>query len=133
MFVIARIELGGALKENVRSVIAPNDSIFMGFDGLLGLSFLGDFKVTVDYKKGQIILSQIDEMGSNHRRVAVVLPSIIFLDTPERLCFYTPPFGENPTLGRREKATTMAATRSYNNLFWFYYFYASVCPLLRRT
>ena len=57
-FEITRIELGGVLKENVRSVIAPNDSIFMGFDGLLGLSFLGDFKVTVDYQKGQIILGK---------------------------------------------------------------------------
>ncbi len=57
----------------------------------------------------------------------------INLDTRMRLCFHTLPFGENLTLDRREKAATMAATRSFNNLFWFYYFYASVCPLLRRT
>ena len=57
-FVIGKIELGDSRKENVRSVIAPNDSIFMGFDGLLGLSFLGDFKITVDYKNGQIILGR---------------------------------------------------------------------------
>ncbi len=64
---------------------------------------------------------------------AIIFLQIIFLDTPERLCFYTPPFGENPPLGRKEKAITMAAVTSFNNLFWFYYFYASVCPLLRRT
>ena len=57
-FVINRIELGGARKENVRSVITPEDAIFRDFDGLLGLSFLGDFKVTVDYKKGQILLER---------------------------------------------------------------------------
>jgi len=57
-FLIDRIELGGARKENVRSVITPEGAIFSGFDGLLGLSFLGDFKVTVDYKKGQILLGK---------------------------------------------------------------------------
>ena len=56
--VIQRIEMGNARKENVRSVITPNHYAFRGFDGLLGLSFLGDFKVTVDYQNGKIILSK---------------------------------------------------------------------------
>ena len=57
--VIRKIELEGAWKENVRAVIAPmgNDAL-KGFDGLLGLSFLADFKVTVDYQNGKIILKK---------------------------------------------------------------------------
>ena len=53
-FVVNKIELGNAVKENVRSVITPDDLALSGFDGLLGLSFLGDFKITVDYQKGKI-------------------------------------------------------------------------------
>ena len=56
--VIDKIELGEARKKNVRSVVTPSNPAFSGFDGLLGLSFLGDFKVTVDYKNGKIILGQ---------------------------------------------------------------------------
>jgi clan AA aspartic protease (TIGR02281 family) len=53
-FVVNKIELGNAVRENVRSVITPDDLALSGFDGLLGLSFLGDFKITVDYQKGKI-------------------------------------------------------------------------------
>lgn len=53
-FAVDKIELGNARKENVRSVITPDDLVLQGFDGLLGLSFLGDFKITVDYQKGKI-------------------------------------------------------------------------------
>lgn len=53
-FVVNKIELGGAGKENVRSVITSDDFALSGFEGLLGLSFLGDFKITVDYQKGKI-------------------------------------------------------------------------------
>jgi clan AA aspartic protease (TIGR02281 family) len=56
--VIQKIELGLATKRNVKSVITPNNFAFSGFDGVLGLSFLGDFKVTVDYENGRIILSE---------------------------------------------------------------------------
>ena len=56
--VIDKIELGESRKENVRSVITPNNYAISGFDGLLGLSFLGDFKVTVDYQNSKIILSK---------------------------------------------------------------------------
>lgn len=57
-FVINKIELGGAQKENVRSVITSNDYSLSGFDGLLGLSFLGDFKVMVDYQNEKIIIGR---------------------------------------------------------------------------
>ena len=57
-FVINKIELGGAQKENVRSVITSNDYSLSGFDGLLGLSFLGYFKVTVDYQNEKIIIGK---------------------------------------------------------------------------
>jgi clan AA aspartic protease (TIGR02281 family) len=56
--VIQKIELGQATKENVKSVITPNNHAFGGFDGVLGLSFLGEFRVTVDYAKGKILLSE---------------------------------------------------------------------------
>jgi clan AA aspartic protease (TIGR02281 family) len=57
-FVINKIELGGAQKENVRSVVTSNDYSLSGFDGLLGLSFLGDFEVTVDYQNEKIIIGR---------------------------------------------------------------------------
>jgi clan AA aspartic protease (TIGR02281 family) len=56
--VIQKIELGQTMKRNVRSVITPDNYAFKGFDGVLGLSFLGEFKVTVDYKNGKILLSE---------------------------------------------------------------------------
>jgi clan AA aspartic protease (TIGR02281 family) len=55
-FVVNKIELGNAGKENVRSVITPDDFALSGFEGLLGLSFLEDFKITVDYQKGRIMI-----------------------------------------------------------------------------
>jgi clan AA aspartic protease (TIGR02281 family) len=55
-FVVNKIELGNAGKENVRSVITPDDFALSGFEGLLGLSFLGDFRITVDYQKGKIMI-----------------------------------------------------------------------------
>ena len=57
-FVINKIELGSAQKENVRSVVTSNNYSLSGFDGLLGLSFLGDFKVTVDYQNERIVIGR---------------------------------------------------------------------------
>jgi clan AA aspartic protease (TIGR02281 family) len=57
-FVIQKIELQGVRKENVRSVITPDTDALRGFDGLLGLSFLGDFKIAIDYQNGKILLSK---------------------------------------------------------------------------
>jgi len=56
--VIQKIELGHAVKRNVKSVITPDNYAFKGFDGVLGLSFLGEFKVTVDYANAKILLSE---------------------------------------------------------------------------
>ena len=56
-FRLNKIELGSVSKANVRSVIAPVEASLSGYDGLLGLSFLGDFKITVDYKKSKIMMS----------------------------------------------------------------------------
>ena len=56
--VIQRIALGDAWKENVPSIVALNSSVLKGLDGLLGLSFLGDFKITIDYQMSRIILNK---------------------------------------------------------------------------
>jgi len=59
VFRIKKIDLGPASRREVRSIIAPiAASTLSGYDGLLGLSFLGDFKITVDYKKGRIIIGK---------------------------------------------------------------------------
>jgi clan AA aspartic protease (TIGR02281 family) len=60
-FIMNEIELGGMRKEHVRSIITPDESVFKGFDGLLGLSFLGDFTVTIDYKNARLVV------GKEHR------------------------------------------------------------------
>jgi len=57
-FVMNAVELGGMRKEQVRSIITPAESVFKGFDGLLGLSFLGDFNITIDYKNRQLIVKK---------------------------------------------------------------------------
>jgi clan AA aspartic protease (TIGR02281 family) len=57
-FVLNKIELGNVSKKNVRSVITPDASSLSNFDGLLGLSFWGDFKITVDYKKNEIMIGR---------------------------------------------------------------------------
>lgn len=63
-FALNKIELGNVSKENVRSVITPAESPLSSYDGLLGLSFLGDFKITVDYKKGKIMISREERLGN---------------------------------------------------------------------
>lgn len=56
--VIEKIDLEGVRKEKVQAVITLNNDGLGGFDGLLGLSFWGDFKVTVDYQNGKIIIEE---------------------------------------------------------------------------
>jgi clan AA aspartic protease (TIGR02281 family) len=56
--IIKRIALGDAWKEDVPSVVAVNSIALKGFDGLLGLSFLGDFKMMIDYQRGSILLNK---------------------------------------------------------------------------
>jgi len=50
-FIVNKIELGNAARENVRSVITSDDLALSGFDGLLDLSFVGDFEISVDYQR----------------------------------------------------------------------------------
>jgi len=56
--IINRIALGDAWKENVPSIVALNSYVLKGFDGLLGLSFLGDFKIMIDYQRSNILLNK---------------------------------------------------------------------------
>jgi len=57
---IAKVALGDACKENVPAVVTERDTLPDGFDAILGLSFLQDFKTTVDYQGGVIILKPHD-------------------------------------------------------------------------
>ena len=54
--VIAKVDLGNAVKENVRAAVSPQNQTFSDFDGLLGLSFLDDFQVTIDHRTQEVIL-----------------------------------------------------------------------------
>lgn len=55
VFRIRKIDLGPVSKREVRSIAAPiAASTLGGYDGLLGISFLEDFQITVDYRKGRI-------------------------------------------------------------------------------
>lgn len=54
--LIQKIELGNAVRENVRAAVNYQKEVFDDFDGLLGLSFLDDFKVTIDHQNREIIL-----------------------------------------------------------------------------
>ena len=56
--LVSKVELGGASKENVRAAVNIKKGIFNDFDGLLGMSFFSDFKVTIDYPNSVIILKK---------------------------------------------------------------------------
>jgi clan AA aspartic protease (TIGR02281 family) len=55
-FLIQKIDLGNAVKENVRAAVSNQKQAFDDFDGLLGLSFLEGFKVTIDQQSQRILL-----------------------------------------------------------------------------
>jgi len=55
---INKIDVGGAVKENIRAFIMHESYQDNEFDGLLGMSFLSDFQMTVDYKNSQIHLKR---------------------------------------------------------------------------
>lgn len=57
--IIRKIRLGDAVKENVHAAVTPESKVFENCDGLLGLSFLRDYNVTIDYKKGILILKEL--------------------------------------------------------------------------
>jgi clan AA aspartic protease (TIGR02281 family) len=54
--VIDRVELGSAIRENVRAAVNYQPRVFKGFDGLLGASFLDAYRVTIDYQQRKIHL-----------------------------------------------------------------------------
>jgi len=58
MSMIAKVALGDATKENVPAVVTERDTRPQGFDAILGLSFLQDFKATVDHQNRVIILKR---------------------------------------------------------------------------
>ncbi len=55
---IDKLDVGGAVKENVRAFFMHESYDDTHFDGLLGMSFLSDFQMTVDYKNNQIHLKR---------------------------------------------------------------------------
>jgi len=55
---IEKLDVGGAVKENVQAFFMHEAYDNAAFDGLLGMSFLSDFKMTVDYKNNQIHLNR---------------------------------------------------------------------------
>ena len=56
-FTINEVDLGDLSKQDVLTVISPDESYLNGFDGLLGLTFWKDLKITVDYKHSTIRIS----------------------------------------------------------------------------
>jgi len=54
--VIEKIDLGGAVKRDVRASFTDEAYDYPHYDGLLGLSFLSDFKMTIDYEHNLIHL-----------------------------------------------------------------------------
>jgi len=55
--VLQKVELGPAIRENVQAVVNPQN-VFQDFDGLLGMSFLADFQVSIDHQGGTVILKR---------------------------------------------------------------------------
>jgi clan AA aspartic protease (TIGR02281 family) len=53
---IEKIDVGGAVKRNVQASFIDEIYDYPLYDGLLGLSFLSDFKMTVDYDNNVILL-----------------------------------------------------------------------------
>ena len=54
--LIEKIDLGGAVKKDVPASFSDEAHDYPHYDGLLGLSFLSDFKMTIDYEKKLIHL-----------------------------------------------------------------------------
>ncbi|MDA8123908.1 MAG: retroviral-like aspartic protease family protein [Deltaproteobacteria bacterium] len=54
--IIDKVDLGGAVKRDVMAGFTDESHDSLHYDGLLGLSFLSDFKMTIDYEKNQLHL-----------------------------------------------------------------------------
>jgi len=57
-FIIEKVDLGGAVKLNVPAAFSDEAHDFPNFDGLLGLSFLSNFRMSIDYDKNLIHLKR---------------------------------------------------------------------------
>ncbi len=55
--ILKRVELGGAVVENVRAIVLESDNLSLR-DGLLGMSFLENFIFSIDAKKSELILQK---------------------------------------------------------------------------
>ena len=55
---IDKIDLGGAVKKDVQAAFINQAYDNPYYDGLLGLSFLSEFKMTIDYEKNVIHLTR---------------------------------------------------------------------------
>jgi clan AA aspartic protease (TIGR02281 family) len=54
--IIEKVDMGGAVKRDVAASFTDESYDTPFYDGLLGLSFLSDFKMTIDYEKNLIHL-----------------------------------------------------------------------------
>jgi len=55
---LSKVELGAVHKRNVRAAVNTTPTAFKGFDGLLGMSFLENFRVVIDYANNRILLKK---------------------------------------------------------------------------
>ncbi len=55
--ILKKVELGGAVVENVRAIVLESDNLGLR-DGLLGMSFLENFIFSIDAKKSELILQK---------------------------------------------------------------------------
>jgi len=55
---LTSVSLGALSKDQVQAAVNNAPNVFKGFDGLLGMSFLQDFKVVIDYTNNQIRLKR---------------------------------------------------------------------------
>lgn len=56
--IIRKIQVGTAFKEDVPTAVTPDSVMYENCDGLLGLSFLRDFHMTIDHEKQTIVLKE---------------------------------------------------------------------------
>ena len=61
--MIPRLEIGNVARENIAAVVMKKGAGFKGpFDGLLGMNFLGDFELSIDYANSLIIMKEKDHL-----------------------------------------------------------------------
>lgn len=55
--ILKKVELGGAVVENVHAIVLESDNLGLR-DGLLGMSFLENFVFSIDARKNELILEK---------------------------------------------------------------------------